>query len=99
MVRRGDALYIGTLTPLPPLVPGAAVVFKVDLKSGGYTVFARDLTAVLGLAFDREGALYVLETAADAVHPDYRLRTLDRSSRSAASTGPRSRPASASRPG
>lgn len=34
MVRRGDALYIGTLTPLPPLVPGAAVVFKfkVDLK-------------------------------------------------------------------
>jgi hypothetical protein len=69
MVRHGDSLYIGTLTPFPPLVVGAARVFKVDPESGRYSTFAKDLTTVLGLAFDRAGALYVLETTTASIVP------------------------------
>jgi hypothetical protein len=60
MTSRGGLLYIGTLTPFPVKV-GAAEVFKVNPRTGRFSVFASHLTTVLGLAFGRHGALYVLE--------------------------------------
>jgi hypothetical protein len=69
MVRHGDSLYIGTLAPFPPVGPAAALVFKVDPETGRYTVFASHLKTVVGLAFDREGALYVLETTTASFVP------------------------------
>jgi hypothetical protein len=60
VVRRGNSLYIGTLTTFPVKV-GAAQVFKVDPLTGKFSVFADKLSTVLGLAFGEEGALYVLE--------------------------------------
>ena len=60
MVSRGGSLYIGTLTTFPVKV-GAAEVFKVNPRTGRFSVFASGLTTVLGLAFGRDGALYVLE--------------------------------------
>jgi hypothetical protein len=60
ITSRGESLYIGTLTSFPVQV-GAAQVFKVNPLDGSFSVFASNLTAVLGLAFGEEGALYVLE--------------------------------------
>jgi sugar lactone lactonase YvrE len=60
MVSRGKSLYIGTLMPFPVKV-GAAEVFKVNPATGRFSVFAAGLTTVLGLAFGKGGALYVLE--------------------------------------
>jgi sugar lactone lactonase YvrE len=60
MVSHAGSLYIGTLTPFPVKV-GAAQVFKVDPATGHFSVYAADLTTVLGLAFGHDGALYVLE--------------------------------------
>ena len=60
MTSRGGLLYIGMLTPFPVKV-GAAEVFKVNPRTGRFSVFASHLTTVLGLAFGRDGALYVLE--------------------------------------
>jgi sugar lactone lactonase YvrE len=60
MTSRGGSLYIGTLTPFPVKV-GAAEVFKVNPRNGRFSVFASDLSTVLGLAFSKDGALYVLE--------------------------------------
>jgi hypothetical protein len=56
----GGFLYIGTLSPFPVQV-GAAEVLKADPRTGRFSVFASDLTTVLGLAFGEDGALYVLE--------------------------------------
>jgi sugar lactone lactonase YvrE len=60
MTSRGGSLYIGTLTPFP-VKAGAAEVFKVDPRTGDFSVFASGLSTVLGLAFGEGGALYVLE--------------------------------------
>jgi hypothetical protein len=60
MTSRGGSLYIGTLTGFPTKV-GAAEVFKVNPQTGHFSVFASDLTSILGLAFGADGALYVLE--------------------------------------
>ena len=40
---------------------GAAEIFKVNPRTGQFSVFATGLTTVLGLAFGEDGALYVLE--------------------------------------
>jgi hypothetical protein len=61
VVRHGDSLYVGTLTRFPTVL-GAAQVFKVNPRTGQFTVFAGDLTTILGLAFDEDGALYVLQS-------------------------------------
>lgn len=53
-------LYVGTLTPFP-VTPGKAQVFKVNPRTGAFTVFADGLSTILGLTFDENGALYVLE--------------------------------------
>jgi sugar lactone lactonase YvrE len=63
MTSRGGSLYIGTLTSFP-VKAGAAEVFKVDPRTGRFSVFASGLSAVLGLAFGKDGALYVLEMSA-----------------------------------
>ena len=63
MTSRAGSLYIGTLTPFP-VKAGAAEVFKVNPRTGRFSVFASDLSTVLGLAFGRDGALYVLEMSA-----------------------------------
>jgi hypothetical protein len=68
ITRHGESFYVGTLTRFP-IVPGNAQVFKVDPESGRFTVFADGLTTVLGLAFDRHGSLYVLETSVAAGFP------------------------------
>ena len=60
MTSRGGSLYIGTLTGFPVKV-GAAEVFRVNPRTGRFSVFASDLTSILGLAFSEDGALYVLE--------------------------------------
>jgi hypothetical protein len=60
MTSRGGSLYIGTLTPFPAKA-GAAEVFKVNPRTGDFSVFASGLSTVLGLAFGEDGALYVLE--------------------------------------
>ena len=60
MTSRGGSLYIGTLAPFP-VKAGAAEVFKVNPRTGDFSVFASGLSTVLGLAFGEDGALYVLE--------------------------------------
>jgi glucose/arabinose dehydrogenase len=56
--RDGD-FYVGNLNPFP-IVEGSSKVYKIT-KGGDIRVFADNLTTVLGLAFDDEGRLYVLE--------------------------------------
>jgi hypothetical protein len=60
IVRHGRFLYVGTLTTFPSKI-GAAQVFKVDPRNGTFSVYASNLTTVLGLAFGHDGGLYVLE--------------------------------------
>jgi hypothetical protein len=60
MTSRAGSLYIGTLTGFP-VKAGAAEVFKVNPRTGQFSIFASDLSTVLGLAFSQDGALYVLE--------------------------------------
>ncbi|HEY5407503.1 MAG TPA: ScyD/ScyE family protein [Ginsengibacter sp.] len=57
--HNGD-FYFGTLTPFP-IVPGAANVYKLS-ANGSYSVYASGFTAILGIAFDNDNRLYVLET-------------------------------------
>jgi glucose/arabinose dehydrogenase len=54
-------LYVSNLTTFP-ITAGAAKVFTVT-PEGELGVHAEGVTAVLGLAFDDEGQLYVLETS------------------------------------
>lgn len=54
-------LYVGNLSPLP-YPDGTAKVYRIT-PGGGFSVAASGLTAVLGLAFDPLGRLYVLETS------------------------------------
>jgi hypothetical protein len=68
MTSHGGSLYIGTLTPFPVKV-GAAEVFKVNPRTGQFSVFAAGLTTVLGLAFGADGALYVLEMSVKSAGP------------------------------
>jgi len=53
--------YVGNLSPFP-LRAGVARVFKIT-PSGEVKTVATGLTAVLGLAFDHKGRLYVLENS------------------------------------
>jgi len=56
--HKGD-FYFGTLTPFPT-VAGAAKVYKLS-ADGSYSVYASGFTAILGIAFDSDNRLYVLE--------------------------------------
>lgn len=68
MTSRGGFLYIGTLTTFPVKV-GKAQVFKVNPRTGRFRVFAAHLTTVVGLAFGKAGALFVLEMSVKSGGP------------------------------
>ncbi|HEU0116240.1 MAG TPA: ScyD/ScyE family protein [Thermomicrobiales bacterium] len=55
------AFYVGNLTPTP-FPDGTAVILRIT-EDGKLDVFARNLTTVLGLAFDGQGRLYALESS------------------------------------
>jgi sugar lactone lactonase YvrE len=57
-------LYVGNLTTFP-MVAGAARVWMIT-PDGQMSRFAEGLTGVLGLAFDDQNRLYVLETSGPA---------------------------------
>jgi hypothetical protein len=57
MTRRGGHLYVGNLGSFP-IQRGASIIFRVDRHGRHQRVVATGLTAVLGLAFDRQGRLY-----------------------------------------
>lgn len=57
------ALYVGSLGNYPTM-KGSANVFKVDPKTGKYSVFIKNLTTVVALAFGHDGTLFVLENSA-----------------------------------
>ena len=63
MTRHDGSLFIGTLTSFPVQV-GAAQIFKVDPRTGTFSVFQSGLTTILGLAFGEDNALFVLEMSA-----------------------------------
>jgi hypothetical protein len=58
--RKGH-FYVGNLNTFP-IVPGSSKIFRIS-KGGHVETFATGFTTVLGLAFDRGGRLYVLETS------------------------------------
>ena len=60
-------LYIGTLGTFP-VRPGTQIIYKIT-PSGNSKVVASGLTAVLGVAFDARGRMYVLETDTVAGFP------------------------------
>ncbi|MDB5059695.1 MAG: ScyD/ScyE family protein, partial [Chloroflexi bacterium] len=62
--------YIGNLTEIPYL-DGLAHIFRVT-PHGQISVAASGLTTVLGVAFDRQGRLYALETSTHNLgHPPF----------------------------
>jgi hypothetical protein len=63
ITAHGRDLYLGNLTPFSPLVQGAANIFRLTQR-GQLSTVASGLTAVTGVAFDRDGRLYALETSA-----------------------------------
>ncbi len=59
MVHHDGNFYFGTLMPFP-IVQGAAAVYKMS-PNGSYSVYASGFTMILGVAFDDNNNLYVLE--------------------------------------
>ena len=56
------ALYVGQLTGFP-FFAGSSPVLRVESDGSGLSTFAAGYTAVVDIAFDAGGALYVLEVA------------------------------------
>lgn len=56
------ALYVGRLTSFP-FWAGTASVLRISSDGGSISTFASGFTAIVDLAFDAGGALYVLEIA------------------------------------
>jgi hypothetical protein len=54
------AIYVGLLTGFP-FVPGSARVLRVESDGSSITTYATGFTAIIDLAFDAGGALYVLQ--------------------------------------
>jgi hypothetical protein len=59
VVFREGSFFIGNLHTFP-IVDGSSNVYRVS-RDGQVKISARGFTTILGLAFDREGTLYVLE--------------------------------------
>ncbi len=60
------AYYVSQLTGFPfPL--GGAKIFRVDPRTGKYTIYAEGFTNVMDLDFGRDGTLYVLEIDSDSL--------------------------------
>jgi hypothetical protein len=60
VVEHEGAYYVGNLGTFPS-VPGSQKVLRIT-RGGDVSVAATGFTAILGLAFDRGGRMYVLET-------------------------------------
>jgi len=67
MVHHNGNFYFGTLTPFP-FVQGGAKVYKLS-PNGTYGVYASGFTAILGVAFDNNDNLYVLENTVGQPFP------------------------------
>ena len=63
VVERGGELYVTNLGPFP-VHRGTQNVYRIT-QAGQVSVFASGVTAALGLAFDPQGQLYVLETSTE----------------------------------
>jgi len=66
MTYRGN-FFVGNLNTFP-VVPGSSKIYQIT-PSGKVSVFAEGLTAILGVVFDAEGRMYVLETTTLAGDP------------------------------
>jgi hypothetical protein len=64
MVYHNGSFYFGTLGKFP-IVQGQAGVYKLS-PDGSYSLFADNLTTILGIAFDDHDRLYVLESTVGA---------------------------------
>lgn len=62
----GRDFYVGNLGTFP-IVEGSAKVLKISPK-GEVSTYATGFTTILGLAFDRQGRLYVLENTTGPVN-------------------------------
>jgi hypothetical protein len=60
--------YVSQLTGFPFPV-GGANVFRVDPRTGAYTVYASGFTNIMDLDFGDDGTLYVLEIDHDSLFP------------------------------
>ncbi len=58
---RGDTAYLGNLSTFP-VTPGSSVILAVSLRTGKVETRFTGLSTVLGIAFDRRGRLYALES-------------------------------------
>jgi hypothetical protein len=61
------SLFTGNLN-LFPIVPGSSNIYKVN-EHGKVSIFQMGVTTALGVAFDRKGRLYVLESMTGAGFP------------------------------
>jgi len=66
-VFKGGNFYVGNLDTFPA-PPGASTVYKVT-PGGQISPFATGFNMILGLAFDKAGALYVLEMTTNNPFP------------------------------
>jgi hypothetical protein len=64
---RDGHIYVGNLNPFP-IEEGSSKIWKIT-PSGQAEVWATGFTTILGLAFDKEGNLYVLENTVGAQFP------------------------------
>lgn len=62
------AIYVGLLTGFP-FVPGTAPVLRISSDGASVSTYAAGFTAIIDLAFDAGGALYVLEVIAGGGPP------------------------------
>ena len=60
--------YVSQLTGFP-FPAGGANIFRVNPKTGAYSVYASGFTNVIDLDFGRDGTLYVLEIDSDSLFP------------------------------
>lgn len=58
---RNGSFFVGNLRTFP-LVDGSSNIYRIS-RSGAIDVYATGFTAILGVAFDRGGDLYVLENS------------------------------------
>jgi hypothetical protein len=60
-------VYVGSFSAVP-YAPGTSTIYKIT-PAGAISVFAQEFTTLIDLAFDHDGALYVLETSAGFLPP------------------------------
>jgi len=61
------SFFVGNLNPFP-IIEGASNIYKVS-PGGNVSIYSKGFTTVLGVAFDKQDRLYVLETSASGLGP------------------------------